>query len=203
MSKKIEVNIWSDIACPWCYVGENSFKLACKDFLKSNPEYTINPIFHAYIIDQGTKKDGEEYLAYNKRRWGGDSWTVELREAGKKYGLKFANWKIWPNTVLCHTLIAAAAEVGKSKEVLEKIFESCYELGKNVSLESTLNEISNEFGIKDWNNKKNREKALNDDRYGKEELNIGGVPYFIFPNDKVINGAAAKQSFLIALNNSK
>ena len=203
MSKKIEVNIWSDIACPWCYVGEASFKLACKDFLKNNPEYTINPIFHAYIIDQGTKKEGEDYLAYNIRRWGGDGWTGELKEAGKKYGLKFGNWKIWPNTILCHTLVSAAAEVGKANEVLEKIFESCYELGKNVSLESTLNEIANEFCIKDWNNKKNMEKALNDDRRGKDELRISGVPYFIFPNDKVINGAAAKSSFLNALNNSK
>ena len=51
--KSIEINIWSDIACPWCYVGEKIFKKAIIEFKKNYPEISVVPIFHAYMIDPG------------------------------------------------------------------------------------------------------------------------------------------------------
>lgn len=42
---------------------------------------------------------GEEYLAYNRRRWAGDGWTHDLRRSGAPDGAKFADWQWWPNTL--------------------------------------------------------------------------------------------------------
>jgi hypothetical protein len=42
---------------------------------------------------------GEEYMAYNQRRWGGDGWTHSLRRSGKADGANFSDWKWWPNTL--------------------------------------------------------------------------------------------------------
>ena len=197
--KSIEVNIWSDIACPWCYVGEKIFKKAMIKFNKNYPEISVIPIFHAYMIDPGTKIEGEEYLSYNKRRWGNDNWTHQLKSMGKKYGANFSNWKIWPNTLLSHKLMAEANKKGKGNEVLDEIFKYCYEMGKNVSIESTLDEIGNKFGIKNWNNDENLKLVLKDEKIGKNHYGIGGVPFFIFPNDEVIEGAAEDKTFLNAL----
>jgi predicted DsbA family dithiol-disulfide isomerase len=197
--KSIEVNIWSDIACPWCYVGEKIFKKAMIKFNKNYPEISVIPIFHAYMIDPGTKIEGEEYLSYNKRRWGNDNWTHQLKSMGKKYGAYFSNWKIWPNTLLSHKLMAEANKKGKGNEVLDEIFKYCYEMGKNVSIESTLDEIGNKFGIKNWNNDENLKLVLKDEKIGKNHYGIGGVPFFIFPNDEVIEGAAEDKTFLNAL----
>ena len=197
--KSIEVNIWSDIACPWCYVGEKIFKKAMIKFNKNYPEISVIPIFHAYMIDPGTKIEGEEYLSYNKRRWGSDNWTHQLKSMGKKYGANFSNWKIWPNTLLSHKLMAEANKKGKGNEVLDEIFKYCYEMGKNVSIESTLDEIGNKFGIKNWNNDENLKLVLKDEKIGKNHYGIGGVPFFIFPNDEVIEGAAEDKTFLNAL----
>ena len=197
--KSIEVNIWSDIACPWCYVGEKIFKKAMIKFNKNYPEISVIPIFHAYMIDPGTKIEGEEYLSYNKRRWGNDNWTHQLKSMGKKYGANFSNWKIWPNTLLSHKLMAEANKKGKGNEVLDEIFKYCYEMGKNVSIESTLDEIGNKFGIKNWNNDENLKLILKDEKIGKNHYGIGGVPFFIFPNDEVIEGAAEDKTFLNAL----
>ena len=197
--KSIEVNIWSDIACPWCYVGEKIFKKAMIKFNKNYPEISVIPIFHAYMIDPGTKIEGEEYLSYNKRRWGNDNWTHQLKSMGKKYGANFSNWKIWPNTLLSHKLMAEANKKGKGNEVLDEIFKYCYEMGKNVSIESTLDEIGNKFGIKNWNNDENLKLILKDEKIGKNQYGIGGVPFFIFPNDEVIEGAAEDKTFLNAL----
>ena len=197
--KVIEVNIWSDIACPWCYVGEKIFKQAIIKFNEKYPEIKINPIFHAYIIDPGTKTEGEDYLSYNKRRWGSDNWTYQLRTMGKKYGANFSNWKIWPNTLLCHKLMAEANKRGKANEVLEELFKYCYEMGKNVSIENVLNEIGNKFGIEGWNNDENLKKVLKDEKIGKNQYGVSGVPFFIFPNDEVVEGAAKPEVFLNAL----
>ena len=197
--KSIEVNIWSDIACPWCYVGEKIFKKAMIKFNKNYPEISVIPIFHAYMIDPGTKIEGEEYLSYNKRRWGNDNWTHQLKSMGKKYGANFSNWKIWPNTLLSHKLMAEANKKGKGNEVLDEIFKYCYEMGKNVSIESTLDEIGNKFGIKNWNNDENLKLVLKDEKIGKNHYGIGGVPFFIFPNDEVIEGAAEDKTFFNAL----
>ena len=198
-SKKIEVNVWSDIACPWCYVAENIFKKSLNIFNQKYKDVKVEVIFHAYMIDIQTKTEGEDYLAYNKRRWGSDGWTVQLRNIGKKYGANFANWKIWPNTLLCHKLMAEAKKNNVGNEVLDEIFKYCYELGKNVSLESTLNEIGNKFGITNWNNEENLKMVMKDEKIGKNQYGIGGVPYFIFPNDEVVEGAANPQTFLNAL----
>ena len=197
--KSIEVNIWSDIACPWCYVGEKIFKKAMIKFNKNYPEISVIPIFHAYMIDPGTKIEGEEYLSYNKRRWGNDNWTHQLKSMGKKYGANFSNWKIWPNTLLSHKLMAEANKKGKGNEVLEELFKYCYEMGKNVSMENILDEIGNKFGIKNWNNDENLKLVLKDEKIGKNHYGIGGVPFFIFPNDEVIEGAAEDKTFLNAL----
>lgn len=48
---------------------------------------------HPFIIDLGTQPGGEEYYAYNVRRWGGDGWTQDLRRSGKPDGATFSNWK--------------------------------------------------------------------------------------------------------------
>ena len=197
--KSIVVNIWSDIACPWCYVGETIFKKAISEFNKKYPEIAVIPIFHAYMIDPGTKTEGEEYLSYNKRRWGSDNWTHQLKSMGKKYGADFSNWKIWPNTLLCHKLMAEANKEGKGNEVLEEIFKYCYEMGKNVSDENILNEIGNKFGINNWNNDENLKIVMKDEKIGKNQYGIGGVPFFIFPNDEVIEGASNIDTFLNAL----
>ena len=201
--KSIEVNIWSDIAYPWCYVGEKAFKKAIIEFNKKFPEFKVIIIYHAYIIDPGTKTEGEEYLSYNKRRWGSDNWTHQLRLIGKKYGANFSDWKIWPNTLLSHKLMAEANKKGKGNEVLEELFKYCYEMGKNVSMENILDEIGNKFGIKNWNNDENLKLVLKDEKLGKKQYGIEGVPFFIFPNDEVIEGAADINKFLNALIQAK
>ena len=196
---EIKIDIWSDIACPWCYVGEKIFNQALIKFKEKYPKIKVNPIFHAYMIDPGTAKEGEDYLSYNKRRWGSDNWTVQLKSIGKKYGANFSNWKIWPNTLLGHKLIIEANKKGKGNEVLEEIFKYCYEMGENVSQEKTLDEIGNKFGINDWNNDENLKLVLLDEKKGKKQYGINGVPFFIFPNDEVIEGAAKPEMFLQAL----
>lgn len=60
---------------------------------------------------------GEEYLAYNVRRWGGDGWCADLRRSGARDGAAFADWRWWPNSVGGHQLILYAQERGLGRQM--------------------------------------------------------------------------------------
>ena len=191
----IKVDLWTDIACPWCYVGHKSFKNSIINFKKKNPLCKIELTIHPYMIDPNTKKEGEDYLEYNKRRWGSDSWTIDLREKGKIIGCNFSNWKIWPNTLLSHKLILCGKQKNLSEEILEFLFDSTYEKGENVSLESYLNIVANKFNLNDWNNYSFEKDVIDEDIKAKDVYGIGGVPFFKFSDGSLIEGAQSEKLF--------
>ena len=198
-SQKIEINFWSDIACCWCYIGETILKQTIKEFNKTHPDVKVELKFHSYFIKAQANEGGEDFLEFIKRKGNGDGWIKELKEKGIKYGCKFGNWKFWPNTTLCHKLISESKKIGKCNEVVDELFLSLYEQGKNVSTESTLNEVANKFGISNWNTEENLKTAKNDENVGKKQYGIKSVPYYIFPNDEVVEGSSDPETFMKAL----
>ena len=200
MKNIIKINVWTDVACPWCYVANKSFEIAKENFLNKNPDIKIELTIHNYMIDPNTKKTGEDYLEYNKRRWGSDSWTYDLKERGKKLGCNFSNWKFWPNTLLAHQLILKGKLNNKSEEILKECFLLTYEKGENVSLESVINKLGNKFNISDWNNKNVEKEVLEEDMIAKDNYGIGGVPLFKFEDGSILEGAQQPKVFEHILN---
>jgi len=89
-----------------------------------------------FMIDPRTAAAGEDYMAYNRRRWGGDGWTYELRSRGAKAGAPFANWKWWPNTLRGHALghyVRKHYGIVAEDELTKLLMELTYERGGNVS----------------------------------------------------------------------
>jgi len=89
-----------------------------------------------FMIDTRTATGGEDYMAYNRRRWGGDGWTYELRSRGAKVGAPFANWKWWPNTLRGHALCQYVRKnygLAAEDELTRLLMELTYERGGNVS----------------------------------------------------------------------
>ena len=168
MQNTIKINLWTDVAYPWCYVAHNSFEIAKKNFLKNNPDKKIELIIHNYMIDPNTKK--LEKIIQNIIKE--DEEVYDLKERGKKYGCFFSNWKFWPNTLLAHQLILKGRLNNKSEEILKECFLLTYENGENVSLESTINKIGNKFDITDWNNKNIEKEVLEEDMIAKDNYGI-------------------------------
>ena len=74
------------------------------------------------MIDPNTKPNGEEFEAYNIRRWGSSGWTHSLKRSGQKVGANFDNWVTWPNTLRAHQLVAFVTNPNR-REVAEKIYQ--------------------------------------------------------------------------------
>mmetsp|Transcript_20126 Transcript_20126/g.41067 ORF Transcript_20126/g.41067 Transcript_20126/m.41067 type:complete len:169 (+) Transcript_20126:187-693(+) len=99
------------------------------------------------MIDPGTKPEGEEYGAYNRRRWGSDGWTKSMRAMGAREGAPYANWKTWPNTTHAGRMLMRAEQIGLGDALIERLYRMCYEQGENVSLRETVARAAEEVGV--------------------------------------------------------
>ncbi|KAK9811679.1 hypothetical protein WJX72_008223 [[Myrmecia] bisecta] len=179
----IRIDVWSDLACPWCYVGKRRLDKAL-DRYKSKVDFDVT--WHPYMIDPRTNQAGEEYLAYNRRRWGSDGWTTALRQSGRPDGATFSDWKWWPNTLHAHRLAAFGAKHGKGHETEDRLFRCIYEEGGNVSLLPTLATLGHELELPDvgayLESDEGREEVLQQDAHAKDKLDIHSVPCFAIAN---------------------
>lgn len=205
----INIDVYSDLSCPWCYVGKACLDKAIQKF--TDASITVN--WHPYIIDKNTAPQGEDYMAYNTRRWGSDGWTRSLRKAGQQDGLEFKNWKTWPNSLHGHRLIhLAGTQKGPEGQAKAKdlLFRMIYEDGKNVSDVDTLIEAAKELGLKGGEDYLKSScdvnLVLSEDSHAKSHMKISGVPYFVISSDDKqkkavsLSGAQGTEQFLAAFS---
>jgi predicted DsbA family dithiol-disulfide isomerase len=114
---------------------------------ESHPGVVIDVHYKPFMIDPGTQRDGEDYMAYNQRRWGSDGWTHSMRRMGAQEGAPYSNWKTWPNTTHCSRLLLLAEQHNMADRVIGLLYTYCYEQGKNVSLRETVAQAAVEAGV--------------------------------------------------------
>lgn len=116
-------------------------------FGESHPDVEVKVHYFPFMIDPGTKPDGEEYAAYNRRRWGGDGWTRSMKAMGAKEGAPYANWRTWPNTTHASRMLMKAEEHGLGEKLIGILYRMCYEEGENVSLRDTVGRAGEAAGV--------------------------------------------------------
>jgi len=168
------------------------------------------------MIDPRTKKDGEDYSAYCRRRWGGDGWTYSLRDRGKKMGLIFGSWTWWPNTFNAHRLCTYLEQLDagnsaltqeqkeqRGLELVKKFYELTYERGANISTPEGAAIALDELGYAkasdavQWLQKGGGQtEVAESDSFAKTDMDIHGVPYFVIgePGAKQPYGLSGAQS---------
>ena len=176
--------------------------LAVDDY-KANPKALPVLIeWKPFMIDPGTKGEGEEYSAYCRRRWGGDGWTQSLRRDGKKIGAAFANWQWWPNTAKAHQLVTYFAQKQGQDDSTSRsnqaLFEALYEEGQNLSSVDTLVQVAvDKLGLPatqqdDLREFLEQDKAASEVQReiaeGRKKYRISGVPYFVIGKEPRAEG---------------
>ena len=182
MSKlSVQIDATSDLACPWCYVAYRRMVAAIHKF-DAVIDFQIN--WHPFMIDKKTQKQGEEYLAYNIRRWGGDGWVHDMKRTSRKDGCLFSNWRTWPNSFNAHRLMLLAKRVSwqEAHEIKLALFEKCYEEGQNISDVNVLISIGEESGLpncEDYMNSETGNEEVTQDDYDAKRRGVTGVPDFV------------------------
>ena len=176
----------------------------------------INVEWRPYLIDPNTNPSGEEFEAYNQRRWGSSGWTNQLKSEGRKDGAHFQKWDWWPNTINAHCLIKFAKEQHnvETSKCNSALFNALYEEGKNISLVDVLVQVGKddlnlpEDGLKSYlESKEGVSDVRKEIAKGQRQYQISGVPFFIIEKEGSddppygLSGAQKSQTFVNVFEN--
>jgi predicted DsbA family dithiol-disulfide isomerase len=204
----MKVEIWSDIACPWCYVGKRRFESAMRQFEHAGDVEVVwrsfeldpnAPRSHAESQDEIlAKKYGmpvERARAMNERMTG---------EAAKE-GLEFHFDRVRVgNTFDAHRLVHLAAESGRAKAMEERLMRAYFTEGESVAEPETLVRLGIEVGL---DPDRVREVVASDayasdvraDEQRARAFGISGVPFFAIDERYGVSGAQTPDVLLGAL----
>lgn len=204
----MKVDIWSDVRCPFCYIGKRKFESALAEFEHRG---AVEVEWHSFELDPNMvtvlDKSSEEYLAerYGKsREWAAES-HQHVTETAAEVGLDFnLERSVIANSFDAHRLIQLAKSKGLGDEMEEALFKAHFTDGKNIDDRSSLIEIGTEAGldVQDMTAVLDSDDFADEVRYDEktaETIGIRGVPFFVLNEKLGVSGAQSPETFLAAL----
>ncbi|HXR85100.1 MAG TPA: DsbA family oxidoreductase [Hanamia sp.] len=205
----MKVDIWSDVRCPFCYIGKRKFEKALEKFPEKN---NIEVEWHSFELDPtlitNAKENHVEHLSQAKgiSKEQVDEMHDYVNKMAKEVGLDFHFDKVVvANSFNAHRLIQLAKIKGVSNEAEEALFKAHFVEGKNIDDAETLMNIGISIGL-DKNELKKMvdsgefSKQVRQDEQQAQLFGINGVPFFVLNNRYGVSGAQSPQVFLQTLN---
>ena len=211
MQNTFKIEIWSDILCPFCYIGKRKLEKALETF--AGKEF-IEIDWRSYQLDpdaiEQPNTDVYDYLAQRKglTREASIKMHEQVANTAKQEGLDYNFEKaIIANSYNAHRFIHLAKKYNLGNEAEENIFKAYFTEGKNIADEATLVVIGKEIGLKEEEIKEvlNSDKFANEVKADIEEAqNIGvrGVPFFVMDRAYAVSGAQPVEVFTETLQKS-
>lgn len=206
--KVMKVEIWSDVMCPFCYIGKRKFETALSKFEHKDK---VEVVWKSFQLQPDLKTDPTkntlEHLAQSK------GWTMEYtkqvtanvvamaNEVGLKYDFDKA---IVANSFDAHRLSHFAKSKGKGDAMEEQLFKAYFVEGKNTADHQTLTALATAIGLDSTEVKQvlATDAYANDvrqDIYESQQIGVSGVPFFVLNNRYTVSGAQQPETFLGAL----
>lgn len=207
----VDVEVWFDIACPYCYIAERHFELALKKFEHKDK---VNVVFRGYQIDPDVEKTvnhnmhahiaAKYEIAYEEAK----KWNDDLAKCSWKVGLRydFEKMKV-TNSFDALRLCYFAKEHGKMKEMIERLMKAYFTDCMNISDLKILAALASEIGLDGkqtlfaLSNGLYTENILKDKDDG-DRIGVEVVPFFIFNGKGTISGDKPSRVFLKMLNDT-
>ena len=205
-ARGMRVDVWSDVVCPWCYIGFVRLNKALAEF----GDDTVEIYHHAFQLDpnaEGAPVNTAEHLA---GKYGvavedaiGMMGHVTEIAAGEGLDYKLAQ-TMSANTRDAHRLLAFAATKGMQHELLIRLFNAYFEHAHNIFSSEDLLPIAVAAGL----NQSEAAAVLEGDEFSEvvdydrnlaTEINIQGVPFFIFNQRVALSGAESVDTMLKAM----
>jgi predicted DsbA family dithiol-disulfide isomerase len=207
----MKVEIWSDVMCPFCYIGKRRFENALQELpfkdeievewksFQLNPDLQYQPgrNIHQYLAEH-------KGFSLEKAKELNNHVTEMAAAEGLKYDFDKA---VVANSFDAHRFSHLAAKQGKGDAAEESLFKAYFTEGKNISDRDTLVQLGTEIGLDSAAVK----QALEGDAYMQEvkqdiaeadAIGVRGVPFFVIDRKYAVSGAQAKEVFAQALERS-
>ncbi|MEY8760192.1 DsbA family oxidoreductase [Chryseobacterium tongliaoense] len=204
----MKIEIWSDVMCPFCYIGKNNFeqaleKLPFKDQVEVEwKSFQLDP-----TLDPSETKNTLTYFREKKGFLEAQASQMisQVAQMGKGAGIDF-NFEtaLITNTFPAHKLLHLSKKYNKSSEMEEALFDAHFVEGKNVGDIETLTALAGKLGI----DKEEARLVLTSDQFDQEvnhdiseakNNGISGVPFFVLNGKYAVSGAQPVEVFENAL----
>jgi predicted DsbA family dithiol-disulfide isomerase len=203
---RVDVDVTSDVICPWCYIGKRRLE---KAIAACRGEHDVRVRWHPFQLNSDMPKEGMNRKEYRTAKFG--SWErslgldAQVTAVGREEGIPFAFDKIMrtPNTLDAHRLIWLAEQEGAQDAVVEALFRAYFTKGQDISRTAVLLDVVVEAVL----DRGRAEAVLNSDeslaaiRVGQEQARrtgVQGVPLFIVNGTLHLSGAREPSAFLDA-----
>lgn len=202
MNNVIKVDIWSDIACPWCFIGKRTFESAVEGFPGA-----VEVEYHSFELSPDTPVDFEgdeiDFLASHKGmpRKQVESMLETVTSRASEVGLAYDFEALHhTNTVKAHQLLHYAKARGVQLDLVERLLSAYFEKGRHLGRLDVLADIAGEAGLDraDVLRSLETDEHLADVRADQEQaaaFGINGVPFFVFDGKYGVSGAQAPETF--------
>lgn len=206
----MQVEIWSDVACPFCYLGKRNFETALADYAGAGEvqviwrSFQLAPELPRTAEERGETGNMHRYLAELKGISYEDAVALNDRvvqmgaEAGLDYNFDIA---IPANTFDAHRLLQSALETGRQNELKERLLRGYFSEGVDLLDHGALARIYEDAGL----SRRDAERILAGDEFAAEvqrdraegaALGLRGVPFFVIDRAFGVSGAQPPEAFL-------
>lgn len=204
----MKIEIWSDFACPFCYIGKRRLEKALDVFEHRNE---VEVSYRSFELDPGAPRDTEssiyELLAvkYGLSLQQAQESNQNVAQQAKAEGLNYNFDTLIPtNTFDAHRLMHYAAEQGKAKEMSERLFRAYFTDSLHIGEHKVLQRLAEETGLDGYKVKAMLEQddyaeAVREDESEARKLGIRGVPFVVIKGKFAVSGAQPVEIFQGAL----
>jgi predicted DsbA family dithiol-disulfide isomerase len=207
MTDAIKIDVWSDIACPWCYIGKRNLENGLAATAGDDDAPVVEIEYHSFELSPDTPEDfdgGEvDYLSQHKgispaqAREMLDRVTGVAADAGLAYRFDILKHT---NTVKAHELLHFAKENGKQLELAEVLMSAYFLEGKHVGRDEDLVALAAEVGLdedaaREALASQRYRAAVRADQEQAQQFGITGVPFFVIDGKYGVSGAQPVEAF--------
>jgi len=202
--RKIKIDVWTDVVCPWCLIGSARLDRAIAEL---PPGVSVEVENHPFYLDPNTPSEGYDVAEMLRQKYGREPKAIWARaeEQAKLSGIDLdlsQQPRTFP-TQKAHTIVRLAKAKGTQHELANAIAWAYFMDHRQVNDDEVLADIAAEYGY-------TREDALNEMRNPREleeshqlaiwaaQQGIQGVPFFIFDGKFALSGAQPQEVFAAA-----
>lgn len=210
VNETIRVDIWSDIACPWCYIGSRRFAAGVAQFQDKHPDVEIEVEGHSYELapDTPVGYEGSEidFLVKHKGmpREQVEQMLEQMTAMASLEGIEFRFDQLQhANTAKAHRVLHLAKSQGIYTEVLERLFRAYFSEGENLGDVDVIARIADEVGldpdeVRDAYDDEGYEAEVDRDITRARMLGVTGVPFYLINEKYGVSGAQQPEMFASA-----
>ncbi|MGH3144197.1 MAG: DsbA family oxidoreductase [Rubrobacter sp.] len=200
------IDVFSDVVCPWCYIGEKRLKKV----LRERPYLEATVRWRPFQLQPGMPEGGLPWAEFARRKFGGEAGAraafAQVAVAGEPDGVCFDFDRVAsaPNTVNAHRLILYAAQRDLQWETAEALFRAYFVEGRDLNDRGQLVDLASGVGLDagEVGEYLVSEDGTDEVQAGQQEaerLGITGVPFYVFDKRYALSGAQPVEVFGRAL----